>query len=419
MSFRELRNFTEVMRALGFPRLISMENFRAPNFPLVAEILVWLLNRYDPDVDIPKEINTEHDRVLFIRSVAQFMATKAHVKLNAKKLYQADGYAVKELLKITTLLYNAIIATKSLDDVDSYPKSGSVKSEITEKLQYTKLCRELASEITSKGATLYDLFGQEVDLRGVRSAALSRQIEINEVESWLKTATTTVEDEIKRTTKLIENVASDEANLEAKIEKKHNELDRNKKRLQALQKVRPAFMDDYERLEEELKRQYEAYVMKFRCLAYVEHLWGEYEWNEKEKMEQRETTMKSILEKMDESLNVDADAEDTFGEFDVGVEDGNAVKSGSRLQRPKPTARFATPGIRSDLTDARRKFGSMTGADLDESDSQLSDYDLELIDGGSKSTSDEEEVELDSMTTAAARKPAAADIERQGSDDDF
>lgn len=30
------------------------------------------------------------------------------MKLNTKRLYQADGYAVKELLKITGLLYDAL-----------------------------------------------------------------------------------------------------------------------------------------------------------------------------------------------------------------------------------------------------------------------------------------------------------------------
>lgn len=39
-------DFTEMMRALGYPRLISMENFRSPNFPLVAEVLKWLVLRY-------------------------------------------------------------------------------------------------------------------------------------------------------------------------------------------------------------------------------------------------------------------------------------------------------------------------------------------------------------------------------------
>lgn len=37
---------------------------------------------------------------------------------------------------------------------------------------------------------------------------------------------------------MLDNVASDEANLEAKIEKKRNELERNQKRLQTLQTVR-------------------------------------------------------------------------------------------------------------------------------------------------------------------------------------
>lgn len=37
--------FTEVMKALGYPRLISMENFRVPNFELVADCLYWLVHR--------------------------------------------------------------------------------------------------------------------------------------------------------------------------------------------------------------------------------------------------------------------------------------------------------------------------------------------------------------------------------------
>ncbi len=88
-------DFTEMMRALGYPRLISMENFRTPNFPLVAEILIWLVNRlaipgkivmhpmmivndycrYDPMADLPSDVDTEQDRVIFIQSLAQFMVT--------------------------------------------------------------------------------------------------------------------------------------------------------------------------------------------------------------------------------------------------------------------------------------------------------------------------------------------------------
>ena len=63
MSFRELRNFNERMRALGYPQLISIENFTNPNFELVAHALYWLVRRYDPDAEISDSIEEEADRV--------------------------------------------------------------------------------------------------------------------------------------------------------------------------------------------------------------------------------------------------------------------------------------------------------------------------------------------------------------------
>merc|ERR1719376_1167309 len=169
MSFKDLRNFTEMMRALGFPRLISMENFRTPNFKLVYECLKWLMKRYDPDADVHPDIDTEQDRVIFIKTVAEFMATKAHIKLNTKKLYGADGYAVKEMMKITSVLYNAtktnVASTLEAGTVDSSNVSFDISSRINE----LKEARRLASDITVKGAQLYDLLGKEVDLREQRT----------------------------------------------------------------------------------------------------------------------------------------------------------------------------------------------------------------------------------------------------------
>lgn len=97
-----------MMRALGYTRLISMENFRNPNFPLVAEILVWLVERIDPTAAISGDIAEEADRVHLIRTAAHVLALKAGLKLNTKKLYQADGYAVRELIKVASLLYNSL-----------------------------------------------------------------------------------------------------------------------------------------------------------------------------------------------------------------------------------------------------------------------------------------------------------------------
>lgn len=67
-----------------------MENFRQPNFRLVAELMTWLVKqydksfktflnfilikfRYDPQADVPDDIEGEQDRVMFIRAVAQII----------------------------------------------------------------------------------------------------------------------------------------------------------------------------------------------------------------------------------------------------------------------------------------------------------------------------------------------------------
>ena len=109
MSFREIRNFNEMMRALGYPQLISMENFVTPNFELVAHALYWLVKRYDPDADISDNIEEENDRVDFIKQVCQLFATKARLKLNIKRLYEARNFAVREMLKIAEMLYKAMM----------------------------------------------------------------------------------------------------------------------------------------------------------------------------------------------------------------------------------------------------------------------------------------------------------------------
>ena len=62
-------------------------------------------------------------------------ATKAHIKLNTKKLYQADGYAVKELLKVTSVLYNAmktnVLTSENADEDDSSPVSFDISSRVS------------------------------------------------------------------------------------------------------------------------------------------------------------------------------------------------------------------------------------------------------------------------------------------------
>lgn len=129
------------MRALGYPRLISvrdfqfyslcaflrpllslqMENFRTPNFELVADILYWMVKLYDPDTTISDRVEFENERVEFLTSISSLLAAKARLKLNTKKLYASDGKAVQELLKLATLLYKATTLKGAKDSDDAPP----------------------------------------------------------------------------------------------------------------------------------------------------------------------------------------------------------------------------------------------------------------------------------------------------------
>ncbi|KXJ26566.1 clusterin-associated protein 1 [Exaiptasia diaphana] len=362
MSFRDLRNFTEMMRSLGYPRLISMENFRSPNFPLVAEVLIWLVKRYDPNAELPIDVDTEQDRVLFIKAVAQFMATKAHIKLNTKKLYGADGYAVKELLKVTSVLYSAMKINLTEEDNEASNVS-SLTFDISSRINDLKASRMLASEITSRGAGLYDLLGREVELRELRTRAIAKPLEVNELENGIKKSIVQVKDEIGKTTQMLNNIASDEANLETKIEKKKQELERNEKRLRSLESVRPAFMDEYEKLEEELKKVYETYMQKHRNLSYLEQLLDDVNQAEQDRFE--ETEAKSLQDRLQEEDRRMTQRDELSG--DIDDDDDEIVLDAGNKQSDKQG-------------DGPRVFGGMGGGiDSDEDESgSLSSGDSEI-----------------------------------------
>ena len=55
---------------------------------------------------------------------AQIMLTKARMKLNIKKIYAADGVAVRELLKVASLLYKA--TEKATNEEEVSPQAGQI-----------------------------------------------------------------------------------------------------------------------------------------------------------------------------------------------------------------------------------------------------------------------------------------------------
>lgn len=415
MSYRDLRNFTEMMRALGYTRLISMENFRTPNFPLVAEVLLWLVHRFDPNADILTDVETQQDRIMFITSVAQFMHTKAHIKLNTKKLYQADGYAVRELLKVTSVLYNAMRTNKIGEEAPSEEDSMTTKFkfDITGKINDLKLSRQLASEITAKGAYLHDLLGKEVELREIRSTAIAQPLDVNDIEQGLKSTLKAVEVDLEKTMDLLNNIATNEANLDTKIEKKKSELERNQKRLATLQTVRPAFMDEYERLESELEEVYRLYVDKYRNLVYLESQLEEYERLDQERFEEAESKLKDMARRMhDEENKLVLAAGEGATEIDLAntgeLEDDILGETTERQRRPLRNMRRSagrSGGHKGAVAGENiQMFGSMQGGDDEDDESLESGSDLDLDEDS------DEEVEIgDEFAAAGSSKQAQAE----------
>ncbi|XP_076667379.1 clusterin associated protein 1 isoform X2 [Andrena cerasifolii] len=404
MSFRDLRNFTEMMRVLGYPRLISVGNFRTPIFPLVAEILIWLVKRFDPDADIPDEYVTEEGRIALIRAVAEFMALKTNVKLNTKKLYQADGYAVKELLKIATLLYDA--QSNSNSDIISDENFHIANFDISDKINELKSTRQLASQLTVTGASLFDLLGREVDLREIRNSKVARQFDTSEIETALTNVIESVRKEIDDTKRQIDNVKDTEQNLDVRIERRRAELDRNQKRLQTLKKVRPAFMEEFEKLEVELRSLYDDYLQKFRYLAYLEHLHEDAVKAEQERFERRQEATRKQLEKMKaEDANFESMMEGNDSILPTNLQEPPPPLSDTEKQNTEkttPSSRLMSGRSSRMQISQRRIYGSMSGRqrgtiqESNDSGGSL-DSDSDLLIDGDLDDEDEDDDILDSV----------------------
>lgn len=104
-----LTDFTEIMRVLGYPRLISVGNFRLPNFPLIAEILVWLVKRFDPDTDIPSDHSTEEERISLIRAVAEFMVKKKILNFIFISTFNQNKYFLYPKIIFTIIHYLLLV----------------------------------------------------------------------------------------------------------------------------------------------------------------------------------------------------------------------------------------------------------------------------------------------------------------------
>jgi len=266
-----------------------------------------MVKLYDPETTISDRVEFENERVEFLTSIASLMAVKARLKLNTKKLYASDGRAVQEMLKIASLLYKA---SKSAQPGGASGKGPEVEENTPPpiKVQEVKTSRGLASEITRGGAKLYDLLATEAADKQERIRALrfldvaTSSAEGSREHAFIERS---LKEIIERTRQAVDDMRkegdeldSDERNIELKIRKKQEELERTEKRMKSLESVRPQFMDEVEKLEKELQRHYDVYIEKFRNLDYLEHELAKYHKIEEEKKEEHERKLKKMRERL-------------------------------------------------------------------------------------------------------------------------
>lgn len=329
MSYQDVRKLTETMRVLKYPRIVSVKSFQQPNFELVADLLCWMVHRYDTDITIHTSIDTEEDRIILLTEIVKAMYQKANIKLNAKKLYSADGHAVKELLQLACILRKAIeVAERESGDGGSSSSSdGGIMSshhslhrgkrtnnDASEFINLTdvKNLRKLASEVTEKGAKLFELLHREKEEEGKRKreetlkfldAVSSGFDDCPEVQHMEATLLQILEErreqviELERECKVME---SDKHDLIEEMKKKTLDLERNKKRLESIQNARPAFMDEYEQLEVELQKHYELYMERYRNIHYLKKEMEKFQKEEEEKMNEIQRSKRKLQSKMQE-----------------------------------------------------------------------------------------------------------------------
>jgi clusterin-associated protein 1 len=265
------------------------------------------VHRYDDSAELSHDISTEDARINFLKASAEFMANKAHVKLNIKQLYRADGFAVRELLKICRVLYKA---------VQIHPTEIEASNEInvSSKLEELKDAKSLAGEIVASGAKLSQLLANEEKLKVNRDRALKflDSISLNldsdshdQIERNIRQEISLITERIAEYEKLLVDLESDEKSFAVKIDKKKRALIGAEKRLRNHKKIRPDYMEDYEQAEADLKHEYETYLERFRNLYYLEHELEKYHLQEAE----RKAIADKQLERMQRRLRVAADLE--------------------------------------------------------------------------------------------------------------
>lgn len=259
---------------MGFPRVFPLQSLATPHgslasFHIVAELLQWLADLLEPGATLAGGVETEEQRVLLIRSATEFFVTKSAIRLNPRKLYAAAAVSATELQKITRLLITPSQTQAEGDEErdeerererEQYRSLNQV--DIGDKMDELRRARELSTDLTQRGASLFDLLSKELLNKEARLAQAQRPMELLSVERTMKNAIQASQLKLQSSRAQLEAQRVELNALNSKLQRKRAELERTKQRLEALQKIRPAHMAEFEEFEKELQQLFQRYFLR-------------------------------------------------------------------------------------------------------------------------------------------------------------
>uniref|UniRef100_A0A182J4S3 Uncharacterized protein n=1 Tax=Anopheles atroparvus TaxID=41427 RepID=A0A182J4S3_ANOAO len=427
MAFKDVRDLAEQLKLLGYPNNIPISVLNTPyggpeSFKAYSDILQWLINRLEPNMMLAGGTRSEQERILFVRSATEFLVTKSNIKINPRKLYASSVAAAKELLKVTSLL----ISSPKVTGHEEESIKSHVEIDLSDKIDDLKTVRGLSSELTNRGAVLYDLLKKELVNREIRNVQSTRSLELVTTEKVIRNAISSLQSKHGSSKSVLESLKAENANLVAKISRKSSELERSRQRLQALQKVRPAYLEEFEKLELELKGLYDQYIVRIRCVDSLRaQLISKNRTPTPTSPVARitDSSMTILPEGLMESDDENEEDDDFDERDDVKLKTDRRVLRSELLNRDRGSTRFRT---RTDGgSPGAKERGKMIGSIEDELgplDSSMSsgesESDLEmgengLIDGSLRTDDDEDEsltkMPRESSTITRGPKPDLSD----------
>jgi clusterin-associated protein 1 len=125
---------------------------------------------------------------------------------------------------------------------------------------------------------------------------------LDEVEKSLLSAVDSTSTRLETLGQEIDRLNSNEDSLRSKIKQRKHELDRQTRRLISVGTVRPAFMDEYESLEQELKELFTAHFQHYRNVDFLEHELHQADLRQKESHVKTEKQIGKLKKKVNKTI---------------------------------------------------------------------------------------------------------------------